>query len=104
MKTKSSLNKTIDISVESGREYLEKCIRIESKAEINDILDKTIIGDTFHTIKLLPECFVDLLIADPPYNLDKSFNGKKFKKTNRLQIRLYSGFVACFYSKSYLNY
>lgn len=90
MKTKSSLNKTIDISVESGREYLEKCIRIESKAEINDILDKTIIGDTFHTVKLLPECFVDLLIADPPYNLDKSFNGKKFKKTSDKEYAEYT--------------
>ncbi len=82
MKTKSSLNKTIDISVENGKEYLKRCIKIDSKAHIHDILDKTIIGDTFNTIKLLPECFVDLLIADPPYNLDKSFDGKKFKKTS----------------------
>ena len=29
----------------------------------------------------LPSGFVDLLIADPPYNLDKDFNGRKFKKT-----------------------
>jgi site-specific DNA-methyltransferase (adenine-specific) len=30
---------------------------------------------------MLPSGFVDLLIADPPYNLDKDFNGMKFKKT-----------------------
>ncbi|MDD7317090.1 MAG: site-specific DNA-methyltransferase [Prevotellaceae bacterium] len=28
-----------------------------------------------------PKGFVDLLIADPSYNLDKDFNGQKFKKT-----------------------
>jgi site-specific DNA-methyltransferase (adenine-specific) len=31
---------------------------------------------------LLPSNFVDLLIVDPPYNLNKSFNGKSFKKTS----------------------
>lgn len=30
----------------------------------------------------LPKGFIDLLIADPPYNLDKNFNGRKFKKTS----------------------
>jgi site-specific DNA-methyltransferase (adenine-specific) len=29
---------------------------------------------------LLPKAFVDLLILDPPYNLNKSFNGRKFSK------------------------
>lgn len=82
MKTKSPLNKTIDISVKDGQEYLKRCIKISSRANISDILDKTIIGDIFDVIKLLPEGFVDLLIADPPYNMDKSFNGNKFKKTS----------------------
>ena len=29
---------------------------------------------------MLPEGFADLLIVDPPYNLDKNFHGQKFKK------------------------
>lgn len=79
---KSKRNKTIDITVKEGREYLERCITVESKADIASVLDKTVIGDTFEVLDLLPEKFADLLIVDPPYNLDKDFNGKKFKKTN----------------------
>ena len=79
---KAERNKTIDISVEEGRCYLERCIKVTKKVSSKQILDKTIIGDTFSTLPLLPESFVDLLIVDPPYNLDKDFHGKKFKKTS----------------------
>lgn len=79
---KADRNKTIDITVEDGKEYFERCITISEKKTIDGVLDKTIIGDTFETLKLLPEKSVDLLIVDPPYNLDKNFNGKKFKKTS----------------------
>lgn len=78
---KAERNKTIDITVEEGKTYLDRCITVSQKAEVSSILDKTILGDTFSVLPLLPEKFVDLLIVDPPYNLDKDFNGKKFKKT-----------------------
>lgn len=79
---KAARNKTIDMTVEEGREYLDRCIRVSEKINPDDVLDKTIWGDTFATLKLLPEKSVDLLIVDPPYNLDKDFHGKKFKKTS----------------------
>lgn len=79
---KADRNKTIDITVEEGKEYLERCITVSEKATLNTVLDKTILGDTFETLKLLPEKSIDLLIVDPPYNLDKNFHGKMFKKTS----------------------
>ena len=78
---KAERNKTIEMTVKEGKEYLAKCIHVSQKKELADILDKTIIGDTFSVLPLLPTKFVDLLIVDPPYNLDKDFHGKKFKKT-----------------------
>ena len=78
---KSARNKTIAISVEDGRQYLEKCITVNESVELSDILGKTILGDCFEVMPFLPAGFVDLLIADPPYNLNKDFNGKRFKKT-----------------------
>ena len=78
---KSERNKTIDLSIEEGQDYLKKCIELDGNTDEKTILDKTIIGDTFEVMKLLPNNFVDLLIADPPYNLNKDFHGKKFKKT-----------------------
>ena len=49
---------------------------------LKDILNKTICTDLFSIIDNLPENSIDLLIIDPPYNLDKNFNGFKFSKTN----------------------
>lgn len=77
---KADRNKTIDISIEEGREYLDKCISIKNNVLLSDIINKTIHGDTFEVLKCLPEKFVDLLIVDPPYNLDKEFGGSKFKR------------------------
>ena len=79
---KAGRNKTIDISVEEGKKYLDRCISIPGKVRLSDVLDKTINGDTFGVLKLLPAGSVDLLIVDPPYNLDKDFNGKKFKRSD----------------------
>jgi len=79
---KADRNKTIDMSVEEGREYLGKCISLTEKAELPVVLDKTILGNTLEILKLLPENSVDLLIVDPPYNLDKDFHGNKFKRTS----------------------
>ena len=43
------------------------------------IVGRTICQDLFETIPHLPSGFVDLLVVDPPYNLAKSFNGRKFR-------------------------
>lgn len=49
------------------------------KLKIEDIINKTVIGDTLKLIKLFPDEIFDLIIIDPPYNLTKDFNGFKFK-------------------------
>lgn len=77
---KSSRNKTIDITIDEGRKYLDRCISVTDNVNLNDILNHTIKGNCLDIMSLLPNNFVDLLIADPPYNLNKDFNGKKFKK------------------------
>lgn len=79
---KAARNKTIDMSIEEGKQYLERCKSISEPAGIDSILNKTILGDCLEVIPLLPNSFIDLLIVDPPYNLDKDFHGKKFKKTS----------------------
>lgn len=78
---KAARNKTIDITVENGKKYLSRCISLNSPAALDDILDKTILGDTFETIKYLPKKSIDLLLVDPPYNLNKDFHGNEFKRT-----------------------
>ena len=79
---KAKRNKTIDFPVEEGREYLERCIEVKNNVSLDAVLDKTIIGDTFEVMQKLPKKSVDLMIVDPPYNLEKNYHGKKFKKTS----------------------
>lgn len=78
---KAGRNKTIDTSVSEGAEYLNRCISVtEQQNSISAVLDKTIYGNTFVVCPLLPSNSVDLIVADPPYNLTKSFNGTTFSK------------------------
>ena len=86
--TKSSRNKTIDTPLSEGQVYLERCIAVTQKqADLNQVLDKTIIGNMLDVCSLLPAQSVDLIIADPPYNLTKSFNGTTFAKKKMLIMR-----------------
>ena len=78
MKIKSKRNKTIDFPLSAGEKYLNSCIKTENY-DGKDI-NVTINGDFFETIKKLPEKSVDLLIVDPPYDMNKNFHGNKFKK------------------------
>lgn len=78
---KSKLNKTIDLTIEEGKVYLDRCVKVNSRIDVGGILDKTLLGDTFEILSLMPEKFIDLLIVDPPYNIDKDFHGNKFKKS-----------------------
>ena len=93
-KEKAERNKTIDISIKDGHQYLERCISVDSKLELTEILDRTILGNCLEVLPYLPSSFVDLLIVDPPYNRDKDFNGKKFKRmTDELYIEYTENWV-----------
>ena len=41
---------------------------------------RTILGDCFQTIDRIPRNHIDLLILDPPYNLNKTFGGNRFSQ------------------------
>ena len=76
----SSRNKTINTSVEEGKKYLSRCICVSEINGHNDILDKTLKGDCLEALDKIESESIDLVIADPPYNMRKSFNGNTFSK------------------------
>ena len=78
MPMKSKRNKTIDLPLEHGQEYLARCRLISEKQSIETIRDQILLGDTFSILPMLPEKSVDLLIVDPPYNMQKEFHGSTF--------------------------
>jgi len=50
--------------------------------KLSSPLEGIINGDCMDWSQVLPAEHVDLLFLDPPYNLNKSFNGKKFSQTS----------------------
>ena len=79
---KSEKNKTIDLSVEEGKEYLSRCIRFspEESYSLSKITDRILLGESLSVLPELPRLFVDLLVADPPYNIDKQFGSYNFRQ------------------------
>ncbi|MDR2632401.1 MAG: site-specific DNA-methyltransferase [Treponema sp.] len=82
-KERAPRNRTLTV-LESERPSLTKRLVFPNKKEMDvfQITNKTICGDLFEIIDLLPSEFADLLIIDPPYNLSKDFHGLKFSKTS----------------------
>lgn len=90
-KTKAARNKTIDLSVEEGTPYLKRCLNAKDDlSKPANILNKTILADTFAVLKKLPTHFADLIIVDPPYNLSKNYDGKKFNALNAQKYEQYT--------------
>lgn len=59
--------------------YLSSCFKLSKSLELENILDKTINQDLFSVLEFLPSNAFDLIVADPPYHLTKTFNGRTFR-------------------------
>ncbi|MDR1316175.1 MAG: site-specific DNA-methyltransferase [Spirochaetales bacterium] len=96
-KEKAPRNRTLTVSP-GERAELKKRIFYPGKDgfSLARIINKTICGDVFAIMDLLPSQFADLLIIDPPYNLDKNFHGFKFSKSSD---SIYSAYLAGWFPK-----
>jgi len=84
---KSQRNKTIDLTDGQVKEYLARCVTTLTP-EIQP--SAVIYGDVIKACKAIAPKSVDLMIADPPYNLSKSFNGNDFKKRTEEDYEAYT--------------
>ena len=56
-------------------------MRLSEATTTRDILDRTLCHDIGEVLPLLPTKFVNLMFLDPPYNLTKTFNGRRSVRT-----------------------
>jgi len=95
IRKKSPLNKTIDITVDEGKQYLACCLcpvkRPDVSFTVSDILDRTICAETFGILPYMPRAFADLAIVDPPYNLSKDYAGSRFSRRSNEEYCEYTG-------------
>lgn len=88
---KSKLNKTIDFSLEEGSFYLDNAVDISNFSETEKVgASSIVLGDFFESIEYIEDKSIDLLIADPPYNLRKDYHGNVFNEKTKSE---YEGFT-----------
>ncbi len=79
-KQRAPRNRTIEVAADEV-ERLRSGVTVASHtAAIGECTDRMICGDAFDVLGKLPAGRVDLLFADPPYNLNKSFGKEKFRE------------------------
>ena len=87
---RASRNKTIATTVEEGGEYLARCLPASELRRGELPVNRTVLGDCFDVLPLLPPDSVDLLIADPPYNLRKEYDREVFAKQSDEEYASYT--------------
>jgi len=73
---RSARNKTITLDENDVRRYAVLCPHAYSR----DMSSAIMHADAFDILPTLPEGLIDLLIADPPYNLRKTYGDSAFQK------------------------
>lgn len=80
-KVRAPRNRTLTIPSNEKEILLRKTIHLAEQASISLIENNIIHQDIFECADFLPDSFIDLLVIDPPYNLNKVFSETKFAKT-----------------------
>lgn len=90
--SKSPRNKTIDFSLaDAPANVLDSILHEGSQLDVlSKVIDQTINGDSFKVLKQLPNQIVDLAIVDPPYNLNKKYDGLNFRKMSDYDYQEYT--------------
>jgi site-specific DNA-methyltransferase (adenine-specific) len=78
-KTRAPRNRTLSVAEAERATLQSRLVSVEHLNETN-FLDRTILGDCFDALKRMPSTFVDLVILDPPYNLNKKFGDMSFSR------------------------
>ena len=90
-KQSSSRNRTLSLTAEQMEEQRKKLFYPDQGHPFNEeaVRDRILCGDFLQLEALLPDSFVDLMILDPPYNLDKNFHGLAFNRIKNTEYMEY---------------
>ncbi len=85
-KERSPRNKTIVLTPEDEALYLDRCLPPGAPFAPDSVIN----GDCIEALAALPDGFAGLLIADPPYNLDKNYAEARFARMNDVDYRAFT--------------
>lgn len=79
-KKKAPRNRTVTLSAGEKETLCDSLIFHYDNTPLADLENRVICGDAFRLLHTLPISSFDLIFADPPYNLTKSFGSEKFRQ------------------------
>ncbi|MET0570566.1 MAG: DNA methyltransferase, partial [Pedobacter agri] len=77
---KSASNRTLDLSEDEFVTFKSQLKILDQKGLESDLNNHILLGDCIQCMDYMPDKCINLLIADPPYNLTKNYNGQIFQK------------------------
>jgi site-specific DNA-methyltransferase (adenine-specific) len=80
-------NRTITLTAAEVEKYEARLCGLTKAAGVDDVLDRIFCQDIHSAARHLPAGIVDLLFVDPPYNLTKDFNGRRFARQSHGEYR-----------------
>ena len=88
-KERAGRNRTLCLSDGEISDLEKRLLSLESLKAGGEILDKTLNSGILESIEFVPDEFADLIIIDPPYNLNKDFNGNVFRSMDDSSYEAY---------------
>src|SRR5438067_944626 len=82
VKIRAPRNQTVSVSQDERARLSAGLIRARPLCRSESLIEGTILGCCREWLPLLACAHVDLLFLDPPYNLTKDFNGRRFSRTS----------------------
>ena len=78
-KKRAPRNRTLTLNEAERARYRRRLLTLSGPVSLAEVCNRTICQDVFAVLDWLPPRSVDLVFADPPYNLAKSFNRRTFR-------------------------
>jgi site-specific DNA-methyltransferase (adenine-specific) len=94
-KTRAGRNRTLTVS-EGEIPDLETYILTADDIKTSFVDDCVVNADLLACIDAIPDGYFDLIIIDPPYNLDKDFHGQRFSS---MKAEDYEDYLRCWFYK-----
>ncbi|OQA83905.1 MAG: DNA adenine methyltransferase YhdJ [Lentisphaerae bacterium ADurb.Bin242] len=73
-------NRTLRLSASERTLFSKRIARVSSPLSPDETSGRIFQEDLLRVLDFFPDAFADLMILDPPYNLDKNFNGFQFAR------------------------
>lgn len=77
---KAGRNKTLSLTAAEHKKFSKSLLQLDSPAVLKNINNRVVLQDMERACAFLPRACVDLVVLDPPYNMNKTFGSTQFSR------------------------